>query len=67
MMFDLPMLRLTAGEIAGLTSNFILLDSSHSALSLDGIHPNAKGQKQIANLFLQTINGTLVRDHPLLE
>lgn len=59
--------RLTAGEVAGLTSNFILLDSAHSAFSLDGIHPNSKGQRQIANLFLQTINGTLAMDHPLLE
>ena len=59
--------RLTAGEIAGLTSNFILLDSAHSAFSLDGIHPNAKGQKQVANLFLQSINGTMARNYPLLE
>ena len=59
--------RLTAGEIAGLTSTFVLLDSARSAFSLDGIHPNAKGQKQIANLFLQSINGTMARDYPLLE
>jgi lysophospholipase L1-like esterase len=59
--------RLTAGEIAGLTSAFILLDSAHSAFSLDGIHPNSKGQKQIANLFLGTINQTMGRSYPLAE
>jgi lysophospholipase L1-like esterase len=59
--------RLTAGEIAGLTSAFILLDSAHSAFSLDGIHPNSKGQKQIANLYLETINQVMGRSYPLAE
>ncbi|MEO7425144.1 MAG: SGNH/GDSL hydrolase family protein [Fibrobacteria bacterium] len=59
--------RLTAGEIAGLNSTFILLDSAHSAFSLDGIHPNSKGQKQIANLFLGAINQTMGGKYPLVE
>jgi lysophospholipase L1-like esterase len=59
--------RLTAGEIAGLTSTFILLDSAHSAFSLDGIHPNSKGQKQIANLYLGTINAAMGTSYPLVE
>lgn len=61
------LMRLTAGEIAGLTSTFILLDSARSAFSLDGIHPNSKGQKQIANLFLGAINQAMNRSYPLVE
>lgn len=59
--------RLTAGEVAGLTSTFVLLDSAHSAFSLDGIHPNSKGQKQIANLFLSAINTAMGTGYPLVE
>src|SRR5690606_18894194 len=59
--------RLAAGEIAGLTSNFVLLDPAHTALSLDGIHPNSKGQKEIANHFLKAINGALGRNYPRVE
>jgi lysophospholipase L1-like esterase len=59
--------RLTAGEIAGLTSTFILLDPAHSAFSLDGIHPNSKGQKQIANLYLGSINAAMGTSYPLVE
>ncbi|HKP97634.1 MAG TPA: SGNH/GDSL hydrolase family protein [Fibrobacteria bacterium] len=58
---------LTAGGIPGLTSAFIVLDPQHSAFSLDGIHPNAKGQKEIANAFLTAINGALGRNYPKVE
>lgn len=51
--------QLKAGSIAGLTANFPLLDPTHSAFSLDGIHPNSKGYKVIANVWLAAINTAL--------
>lgn len=59
--------RLTAGGVPGLSSTFILLDPTHTAFSLDGIHPNSKGQKEIANLYLETINSALGRNYSKVE
>ncbi len=50
---------LKEGRIPGLTGLHPLLDPTGSAFSLDGIHPNTEGYKQVANLFLDAINRTL--------
>lgn len=55
---------LTDGNIPGLTSNFILVDPNRTAFSLDGVHPNAKGYKEVTNLFIATINRTLNTSYP---
>lgn len=55
---------LTDGKIPGLSSNFILLDPNQTAFSLDGVHPNAKGYKEVTNLFIRTINRTLDQEYP---
>ncbi len=52
------MVDLANGSVSGLSSNFILVDS-HSAFSLDGVHPNSAGYKQVANLFIAKINEVL--------
>lgn len=58
--------RLNKGEITGLSSKFFSLDPANTAFSLDGIHPNAKGYKAIANLFLEAINAGLGSSYTLV-
>jgi lysophospholipase L1-like esterase len=57
---------LTDGKISGLSSNFILVDPGRTAFSLDGVHPNAKGYREVTNLFISTINRTLNKSYPQL-
>jgi lysophospholipase L1-like esterase len=59
------MAKLTKGEISGLTATFPLLDPTHSAFSLDGIHPNAKGYKEVARLYLDAINARLGKSYKI--
>jgi hypothetical protein len=59
--------KLTDGQITGLSSKFILLDPKQTAFSLDGIHPNAKGYKEVTNLFIKTINATLDTRYPEMQ
>jgi lysophospholipase L1-like esterase len=47
------------GNIPGLTSTHPLVDPVGSAFSLDGIHPNIRGYKFVANQFIDAINGAL--------
>ena len=55
--------KLLKGEIAGLTGTFPLLDPAHSAFSLDGVHPNAKGYQQVANVYIDAINSALGKNY----
>ncbi|MDB5106427.1 MAG: GDSL-like Lipase/Acylhydrolase [Fibrobacteres bacterium] len=55
---------LNNGAVPGLSSKFALFDPLHSAFSLDGIHPNSKGYKEVANYFLSVINKTLGTSYP---
>lgn len=57
----------TAGLVPGLNGKFPLLDSANTVFSYDGIHPNSKGYKQVANLFLETMNAELGKNFPLAE
>lgn len=50
---------LTEGKISGASTRFILVDST-SVFSLDGVHPNNKGQQYIANEFIKVINAKLM-------
>jgi hypothetical protein len=59
--------RLTNNEIAGLSAKFVLLDKEKTAFGLDGIHPNAKGYKQVANLFITRMNAVLNKTYPTVE
>ena len=59
------LVKLTKGEIAGLTATFPLLDPTKSAFSLDGIHPNSKGYKELAKLFADVINSTLTKTYKI--
>jgi lysophospholipase L1-like esterase len=59
--------RVTSGLIPGLSGKFPLVDSAESVFSFDGIHPNAKGYREVANLFLETMNTALGEDFPLVE
>lgn len=59
------LVKLTKGEIAGLTAKFPLLDPTNSAFSLDGIHPNSKGYKELAKLFAEVINTTLGKSYKI--
>lgn len=51
------------GNIPGLTSTHPLVDPVGSAFSLDGIHPNTRGYKFVANRFIETINGALHKNY----
>jgi lysophospholipase L1-like esterase len=51
--------RLIKREIPGLSGAFPLFDPEHSAFSLDGVHPNSKGYKEVANLNIDAINTAL--------
>ena len=57
--------KLLNGQIAGLTATFPLLDPEHSAFSLDGIHPNSKGYREVAKLYLSVINATLEKSYTI--
>lgn len=57
---------LAAGRISGVTSNFLAFDAN-SAFSLDGIHPNVKGYRYVANLWIDAINGKLGRIIPKVD
>ena len=57
--------KLTKGDLAPLTAKFPLLDPTNSAFSLDGIHPNAKGYKEVAKLFLGVINAKLTTTYKI--
>ena len=60
--------KLYRGEVAGLNGKYPLVDATgQSAFSLDGIHPNAKGYKEVAKLFLEVINTTLGKTYPMPE
>lgn len=59
--------KLLNGEIAGLSAKFALLDPAHSAFSLDGIHPNSAGYKQVANTYIDAINSALGKDYKHVE
>ena len=56
--------KLLKGEIAGLSGVFPLLDPEHSAFSLDGVHPNAKGYQQVANTYIDAINSAMGKNYP---
>jgi lysophospholipase L1-like esterase len=58
---------LTDGKVEGLTGKYYLLDPAHTAFSYDGIHPNSKGYRQIANTYLNAINATLGKSYPTLS
>lgn len=47
------------GNIPGLTSTHPLVDPVGTAFSLDGIHPNPRGYRFVANRFIDAINGAL--------
>jgi lysophospholipase L1-like esterase len=51
--------KLIQGEIPGLSGKFPLFDPAHSAFSLDGVHPNSKGYKEVANLNIDAINSAM--------
>jgi lysophospholipase L1-like esterase len=55
--------RLINGGISGLSGKFLLFDPAHSAFSLDGVHPNSKGYREVANLFLDSINAVMKTDY----
>jgi len=57
--------RLLNKQVGDLTASFPLLDSAHSAFSLDGIHPNAKGYKEVAKLYLSVIDSTLGKTYKI--
>jgi lysophospholipase L1-like esterase len=57
------MQKLLAGQIPGLSATFPLLDPSHSAFSLDGVHPNAAGYREVANLYIDAINKALSKNY----
>ena len=59
--------RLRNNEIAGLSAKFALLNKEKYAFGLDGIHPNAKGYKQVANLFIARMNTVLGKSYPPAE
>lgn len=59
------LLKLLKGQISGLTATFPLLDTAHTAFSLDGIHPNAKGYKEVAKLYLSVIDSTLGKTYKI--
>lgn len=59
--------QVTNGQIPGLNGKFPLIDSANTVFSLDGIHPNSKGYRQVANLFLDAINGALGKQYPKLD
>jgi lysophospholipase L1-like esterase len=52
------------GKIPGLTSTHPLVDPVGTAFSLDGIHPNTRGYKFVANRFIDAINGALHKKYP---
>jgi lysophospholipase L1-like esterase len=52
------------GNIPGLTSTHPLLDPAGTAFSLDGIHPNTRGYRFVANRFIEAINGALHKKFP---
>lgn len=56
---------LKEGRIPGLSGLHPLLDPEGTAFSLDGIHPNSKGYRQVAGLFLEAINETLHKKYRL--
>jgi lysophospholipase L1-like esterase len=56
---------LKEGRIPGLSGLHPLLDPTGTAFSLDGIHPNSKGYRQVAGLFLEAINGALHKRYRL--
>jgi hypothetical protein len=55
--------KLIKGEIPGLSGKFILFDPAQSAFSLDGVHPNSKGYREVANLHIDAINSALHTDY----
>jgi hypothetical protein len=55
--------KLIKGEIPGLSGKFPLFDPEHSAFSLDGVHPNSKGYKEVANLNIDAINSALNKSY----
>lgn len=57
--------RLLNKQVGDLTATFPLLDSAHSAFSLDGIHPNAKGYREVAKLYLTVIDSTLGKSYKI--
>ena len=59
--------QVTAGLIPGLSGKFPLVDQESSGFSYDGIHPNSKGYKEVANLFLEAMNSALDEDFPLVD
>jgi lysophospholipase L1-like esterase len=58
--------KLTAGGVPDLSGKFYLFDAAHTAFSYDGVHPNSKGYRQVANLYLDAINSTLNKSFPKL-
>lgn len=52
------------GAIPGLTSTHPLVDPVGTAFSLDGIHPNSRGYRFVANQFIDAINGALHKKYP---
>ena len=58
----------TGGLVPGSNGLFPLVDSTgNTVFSYDGIHPNSKGYKQVANLFLEAINASLGKNYSLVE
>jgi len=57
---------LTADKIAGLSGKYYLFDNDHTAFSLDGIHPNSKGYRAVANVYLDAINSALGKTYAKL-
>jgi lysophospholipase L1-like esterase len=55
--------KLTDGQIPGLSAKFVLLDPNHTAFGLDGIHPNANGYKEVANVFIDSINTVMKKSY----
>jgi lysophospholipase L1-like esterase len=57
------LIKLLHGEVNGLTATFPLLDTAHTAFSLDGIHPNAKGYKEVAKLYITVIDSVMGKSY----
>ncbi len=59
--------KLVAGELAPLTGKFFMFDPTHTAFSYDGVHPNDKGYREVANVYLDAINSALGKHYAKLS